>query len=125
MVDESKIYRYRGKTADELKALSAEEFTALLPSSLRRKMSRGFTEQEQVLLKKIRAQEKNIKTHCRDMVVLPEMLGLKISIHNGKEFVQVTLLDEMVGMRFGELAPSRKIGVQHAGGGAKKTSIRK
>lgn len=124
-MDESKIFKYRGKTIDELKALKLEEFMTLLPSRERRKMLRGFTEAEQKFLKKVRNNERNIKTHCRDMIVLPEFVGMKFSVHNGKGFEQVAIVDEMVGMRFGELAPTRKIGVAHSGGGAKKTDVRK
>lgn len=120
-----KLFKFKGKTIDELKALSLEEFATLIDSTKRRKLKRGFTEQENKLLAKIRSNEKNIKTHCRDMIVLPEMIGLTIGIYTGKEFTEVRFVDEMVGLRFGELAPSRKIGVQHAGGGAKKTDVRK
>lgn len=121
---EDKVFKYRGKTLDELKALDLEKFAELLPSSLRRKVKRGFTEQEEKLLKKIRANEKNIKTHARDMFVLPEMVGLKLGVHNGKEFVQVTLNEELIGIRLGELAMTRKI-VAHSGTGAKRTEVRK
>lgn len=122
---DDKIFKFRGKTMDELKAMPFEEFTSLLESRTRRKIKRGFTEQEDKLLKKLRANEKNIKTHCRDMIVFPEMIGEKISIYNGKEFILIQLVDEMVGLRFGELAPTRKIGVSHSGSGAKKTDVRK
>lgn len=124
-MSDDKIPKFKGKTIEELKALSFEEFTSLLPSELRRKIKRGFTAQEEVFLKKVRNNEKNIKTHCRDMIVLPEMVGLKIGIHNGKEFVQIHLIEEMVSMRLGQLAPTRRIGVKHAGSGAKKTDVRK
>ncbi len=123
-MSDDKIFKFRGKTIEELKALSMDDLAVLLPSDLRRKMKRGFTEQENKLLKKIRANEKNIKTHARDMFVLPEMVGLKIGIYNGKEFVQVVLTEELVGVRLGELAPTRKI-AKHSGAGAKKTEVRK
>jgi len=110
---------------DELRAMSIEEFATLIDSTKRRKINRGFTTQEKILLENIRSGKKNVKTHCRDMIVLPEMLGMTIGIYTGREFLDVRLVDEMVGMRFGELAPTRKIGVQHAGGGAKKTDVRK
>jgi small subunit ribosomal protein S19 len=121
---EEKIFKYKGKTLDELKSLSIEELSELFPSDLRRKIKRGFTEQEQKVLDKIRAGKNNVKTHARDMVVLPEMVGKKIHIYSGKEFVPITIIEEMIGMRFGELVPTRKI-AKHSGGGAKKTSIRK
>ena len=121
---EEKKFKFRGKTLEELKAMSIEDFALLLPSNIRRKVTRGFTEQEEIFLKKIRSGETNLKTHLRDIFVLPEMVGQKISIYNGKEFVQINIVEEMLGMRFGELVPTRKI-AQHSGGGAKKTSVRK
>ena len=121
---EEKNFKFRGKTLEELKAMSIEDFALLLPSNIRRKVTRGFTEQEEIFLKKIRSGDKNVKTHLRDIFVLPEMVGLKISIYNGKEFIQINIVEDMLGMRFGELVPTRKI-AQHTGGGAKKSSIRK
>ncbi len=111
-MSDDKIFTFRGKTVDELKTLSVEEFVALLPAAARRKYSRGLTEQETLFLEKLKAGKKNIKTHIRELFVLPEMVGSKISIYNGKEFIQVTIMEEMIGMRFGELAPTRKI-AQH------------
>jgi len=121
---EDKIYKYKGKTIDELKALSIDEFALLLPSTLRRKIKRGFVEQEQKLLEKVEQGVKSIKTHCRDMVVLPNMVGIKMSIYNGKEFVDIHLVEEMVGMRFGQLVPTRKIAT-HTTMGAKRMVVRK
>lgn len=120
-----KVFLFKGKSMDELRAMSIEEFATLIDSTKRRKINRGFTAQEKILLENIRSGKKNVKTHCRDMIVLPEMLGMTIGIYTGREFLDVRLVDEMVGMRFGELAPTRKIGVVHAGGGAKKTDVRK
>ena len=112
---DDKTFKFRGKTVEELKSLSEEEFFALLPSAARRKYSRGYTSQEELFLRKFRAGEKNIKTHVRELYVLPEMVGQKISIYSGKEFVQVTIIEEMIGLRFGELVPTRKI-AQHPEG---------
>jgi len=122
---EDKIFKFKGKTLEELKALSVEDFVKLLPSNLRRKFNRGFTEQEEIFLKNIReGKNKNIKTHMRDLFILPEMVGMKISVYNGKEFIQLNIVGEMLGMRFGELVPTRKI-ASHSGSGAKKTEVRK
>ncbi len=121
---EDKIFKYRGKTIEELKAMSLEDFSHLLPSVLRRKIKRGFTEQEERLLKKLRNNERNIKTHVRELMVLPEMVGHKIGIYNGKEFVDVTFVQEMIGHRLGEFAMTRKIAA-HTTMGSKKTTVRK
>ncbi len=122
---QDKIFKFHGKTIEELKSLSLEEFSKLVDSNVRRKIKRGFTEQENKLLKKLRNKEKNIKTHCRDMIVLPEMVGVRVGIYNGKKFIPVQIADEMLGLRLGEMAPTRKIGIQHSSGGVKKTEVRK
>ncbi len=124
MVVEDKIFKYRGKTIDELKTMDLKDLSTLFPSDLRRKVKRGFTEQEEKLLKKFRNNEKNIKTHVRDFIVLPEMIGKKIGIYNGKEFVDIMLIPEMFALRLGELAPTRTIAT-HTTIGAKKTETRK
>lgn len=110
---------------EELKKLSIEEFSQLIPSNLRRKINRGFTEQEEKLLKKIRAGEKGIKTHARDAIILPEMVGFTLGIHNGKEFVSVSIVEEMIGHRLGEFALTRKIAEHSGKSSKKKSSIRK
>jgi len=101
---------YRGKKPKEL---SREEFIELLPSKIRRKFRRGLPEEENKLLitlVKFKEQKgrKFIKTHCRSMIILPEMVGHKIGIHNGKEFVAVDIVEESVGHRLGEFALTRK-----------------
>ena len=121
---EDKIFKYKGKTLDELKALELKDLALLFPSDLRRKIKRGFTEPEEKLLKKFRNNEKNIKTHVRDAIVLPEMVGTKIGIYNGKEFVDVLLVEDLIGLRLGELAPTRPIAI-HTTMGSKKGDIRK
>lgn len=112
----AKEFLYRGKTLDEVKKLSLDEFAEIISSRARRKIKRGFTEQEKKLLEKVRASQKNIKTHCRDMIVLPEMIGHNIQVHNGKRWVPVDLTFEMVGGRLGEFALTRGI-VKHSSPG--------
>ncbi|RQD83017.1 30S ribosomal protein S19 [Methanosalsum natronophilum] len=116
-------FTYRGKTIAELQKLSLEEFTELLPSRERRSLNRGFSEGQKKILKQIRDGKDNIRTHQRDMVVIPEMVGKTIEVHNGKEFVRVEIAPEMVGHRFGEFSLTRNR-VKHgsAGVGATRSS---
>lgn len=118
-----KEFTYKGKTEEELKNLSLAQFAELLPSRLRRKIKRGFTEQEKILLRKIEKGEKNIETHCRDMIVLPIMYGKIIKIYSGKEFLPVGVNVEMTGHVLGEFALTRK-SIKHSapGVGATKSS---
>jgi len=103
-----KEFTYRGKTLDEIKNLSLNEFMELLPSRQRRSLKKGFTEQQRILLKKIRNKEKDIETHCRNMIILPEMIGIIIKIYNGNSFNKILLEPEMVGHCLGEFALTRK-----------------
>ncbi|MFH1324998.1 MAG: 30S ribosomal protein S19 [Nanoarchaeota archaeon] len=118
-----KEFTYKGKTLGELKDLSITDFILLLPSRQRRSIKRGFTDQQKILLKRIRSKKNNIETHCKDMVILPEMIGMTIRIHNGKEFVSTIIQDEMLGHYLGEFAMTRKR-VEHSapGIGATKSS---
>lgn len=103
-----KEFVFRGKTLEELKKISVNELAQLLASRQRRTLKRGFTEQQKILLKKIRSNTKNIETHCRDMVILPEMVGMIIKVHHGKEFIPVMIEPEMIGHCLGEFALTRK-----------------
>lgn len=115
-------FTYRGKTVSELQELSLEEFAELLPSRERRSIKRGFTDGQKKVLHEFK-EGKKIKTHHRDMIILPEMIGQIIEIHNGKDFVSVDLQPEMVGHRFGEFAPTRsKVTHGSAGVGATRSS---
>jgi len=118
-----KEFTYRGKTIEDLKKLSLQEFAELVPARERRKIKRGFTDAEKQLLKVVQRNQKNIETHCRDMIILPQMVGMMIKIHNGKEFVPVMIEPEMIAHRLGEFALTRKT-VSHgaAGIGATRSS---
>ncbi|MBN2567104.1 30S ribosomal protein S19 [Candidatus Woesearchaeota archaeon] len=115
-----KEFRYRGKTIEELQELGIKEFAELLPARARRSLLRGFSEQQKTLLKKVRAGAKNIETHCRDMVILPEMVGMTIKVHQGKSFVPVMIQEDMVGHVLGEFALTRNR-VQHSAPGVGAT----
>ena len=103
-----KEFTFKGKTAEEIKQMSLSELAQLLTSRQRRTIKRGFTEQQKILLKKIRNNEKNIETHCRDMIILPEMIGKTIKVHQGKEFLPVNIEPDMVGHYLGEFLLTRK-----------------
>src|SRR3989338_1247700 len=111
-----KEFTYRGKTLEELKMLSLNELAGLMPARQRRSLKRGLTEQQKILLKKIKKNESNIETQCRDMIVLPEMIGKTIKVHSGKEFVPVIIIDEMIGHCLGEFVLTRRR-VEHSAPG--------
>ncbi len=117
-----KEFRFRGKNLEELKALSQKEFAVLLPARQRRSLLRGLTEPQKKFMIALEKKEAP-KTHCRDMIVLPSMVGKRIQIHNGKSFVNVIIQEEMIGHFLGEFALTRKLVEHHAPGiGATKSS---
>lgn len=103
-----KEFTYKGKTLDELKKMSLNEFAELVPARQRRSLKRGLTEQQKILLGNIRKGKKNIETHCRDMIILPEMIDRVIKVHSGKTFMPVTIQNEMIGHYLGEFVLTRK-----------------
>ncbi len=126
---EWKKFKYRGKTLEELLEMPMDELVQLLPARARRSLKRGFTPEQRKLLEKIiearqklieECKEVVIKTHVRDMIILPIMVGLTIAVFNGKEFVPVKIVPEMIGHYLGEFAPTTKI-VKHGEPGLKAT----
>ncbi|MBC7120763.1 MAG: 30S ribosomal protein S19 [Candidatus Methanosuratus sp.] len=119
-------FNYRGYTASQLEGMPMDEFIRLLPSRQRRSLLRGLTPEQRSLFERIRKAKTSkgkkivIRTHCRDMIILPEMIGLTISVHNGKEFVPVEILPEMVGKYLGEFAVTTAK-VTHGAPGLKAT----
>ncbi|MFC1801113.1 30S ribosomal protein S19 [Nanoarchaeota archaeon] len=118
-----KEFKWRGRSLEETKNLDLKEFTLLLPARQRRSLKRGFTESQKKLLKRVDDGADNIKTHCRNMIIVPKMVGISFRIYTGKEFVPVTITLEMLGHFLGEFALSRKT-VSHSspGVGATKSS---
>ena len=118
-------FTYKGKTLEELLKMPMDDFIKLLPARQRRSLLRGLTEEERKLLEKIREYKqkginKPIKTHCRDMIILPEMVGTTIMVHNGKDFIPVHITEEMIGHRLGEFALTCKK-VEHGAPGLRAT----
>jgi len=69
------------------------------------------------LLKKISRQKPDagpIKTWSRASEISPEMVGYAFAVHNGKDFIEVKITEEMVGHRLGEFSPTRKF-LRHGG----------
>ncbi len=117
-------FSYKGKSGEEIEKLSIEDFSGLLTSRARRALKRGLTAPQKKLLEEIRKNPGGFhKTHCREMVIIPEMLGKKIAVYNGKEFVTLEMREYMLGHRLGEFAVTRKQ-IKHSapGFGATKSS---
>ncbi|MDG7011726.1 MAG: 30S ribosomal protein S19 [Nitrososphaerota archaeon] len=124
-----KEFRYRGKTIEELNSMSTEALLELLPSRARRSLNRGVSEDKRKLLEDARATKEGklqnqIKTHARDMIILPTMVGLTIAVHNGREFVPLEIKPEMIGRYLGEYVITNKKVVHGTPGiGASRSSL--
>ena len=117
-----KEFVFHGKSMDELKNMSLKEFAQLLPSRQRRTLLKGLNDLNKKLLEDIKTSN-NVRTHCRDVIILPEMVGKTVKVYSGKEFVPVLIMAEMLGHYLGEFVLSRRKVVHHAPGiGATKSS---
>ena len=116
-----RVVKYKGKTLDELKKMSLEEFSKLLTSRKRRSLLRGLTDRQKRLLEDIKKDPNKFhRTHERDMVILPEMVGIKLGVYNGKEYKPLEINFEMIGHRLGEFVLTRGR-VMHSAPGAGAT----
>lgn len=124
MIAMAKIFMFRGYEMDKLSQMPLKEFAQLLKTRERRKIKRGFTEQEKKFIEDIKAGVDPIKTHCRSMIILPMMVGKSIFVYTGREFARVDVSPEMLGHRLGEFAETRKR-VKHGapGIGATRSSM--
>lgn len=121
----SREEKYRGTLLADLKKLGVRETAAYLPSRSRRSVLRHFELIEKFIKRceQNEANKKKVRTHMRDMVIVPHLVGKTIGIHNGKTFEDVHIVVDMVGHRLGEFAPTRKKVTHSAAGiGATKGS---
>jgi small subunit ribosomal protein S19 len=105
-----KIFSFHGKNLEEIKSMSFDEFAKMLNSRERRSLlKRGMTDQQKKLLENIKKDpQKFHRTHVRDIVILPQMIGAKMAVFSGKEFQTVDILPDMVGHRLGEFTLNNK-----------------
>ena len=126
-------FRFRGLNVDQLKNLSIEALLPLLNARQRRSLDKRVGKYMNDEKRKLRERIKNvrennsnetIRTHVRDMIILPDMVGITINIHNGKDFSPTTIKPEMIGHYLGEYSITNKR-VQHGapGVGASRSSL--
>lgn len=122
-------YKYRGYSLEQLQGMSFESFLGLLPSRQRRTLNRGISDEKKKLIEETRLAKDGklkgpIKTHARDMIILPSMVGLNLQVHSGKEFVALEIKQEMVGHYIGEYVITNKKVVHGTPGiGASRSSL--
>ncbi|CCM02431.1 uncharacterized protein FIBRA_04530 [Fibroporia radiculosa] len=129
-----RTFSYRGVELDKLLDLSNEELVEvrysdanmsvsplplpqLVHARARRRFQRGLKRRPMGLIKKLRKAKKEappnekptvVKTHLRDMIVVPEMIGSVVGIYNGKVFNSVEIKPEMTGHYLAEFSCSYK-----------------
>jgi len=116
-------FTYHGYKIEELQQMSLNELLPIMPSKARRKYNRGLSPGQEKLISDMREGKERVRTHLRDMIIMPEMIGKTIEVHNGKDFVRVELQPEAVFHYLGEFALTRRR-VSHgsAGIGATRSS---
>lgn len=95
-----KKFSFRGVDLDQLLDLSSEQLMDLVHCRARRRFTRGLKMKPLALMNKLRKAKKAappmekpavVKTHLRNMIVLPDMIGSIVGVHNGKTFNQVEI----------------------------------
>jgi small subunit ribosomal protein S19 len=117
-----KEFMLRGRKVEDLRDNDPSTYIDILPARIRRTLKRGLTEQQMKLFEKVKSSDANkiVKTHCRDMIILPEFVGKRVGVHNGKEFITLNITPEMVGHYLGEFAGTRRF-IKHGGPGVGAT----
>jgi small subunit ribosomal protein S19 len=112
--------------------MSMDEFIRLMPARQRRSLQRGLSPEQRKLMQELRSSRKpgketapiQLKTHCRDLLVMPEMVGMTFNVHSGKEFGPVTIRPEMIGHYLGEFViTNQKVTHGTPGIGASRSSM--
>ncbi len=124
-----KEFLYRGIPKEELESLSLEKLFQIFNSRQRRSLTRGITDGKRKLIEEIKSAKagklKNpIKTHLRDLIVLPYMVDITVNVFSGKEFRPVLIKTEMIGHYLGEyVITNKKVSHGAPGVGASRSSL--
>ena len=115
-------FSYRGLTLGRLKEMSLPELAQVLPARARRSIRRGFTVEVQRFLERMRetSADQVLRTHTRDALILPEHVGRRVAVHNGKEYKEIEVRPEMIGHYYGEFSLTRRF-EKHSGPGVGAT----
>jgi small subunit ribosomal protein S15e len=112
-----KKFQYRGVELEPLLDLTVDELVQMYPARARRRLSRGLKRKPKALITRLRKAKKEavpgerprgIKTHLRNMIIMPEMIGSVVGVYNGKVFLGFEVLPDMIGMYLGEFVVTYK-----------------
>ena len=114
-------FTYRGYTLEELQGMTLTEILPLLPARARRSFRRGLNKEQQRFIDRLKKGDKEVlKTHRREIIILPDFVGKKVAIYNGKEYKIIEIVPEMIGHYLGEFAITRRF-EKHSGPGVGAT----
>ena len=105
-----KEFLYRGFNMEQLNAMPFDEILGLLPSRSRRTYLRGLNYEQQLVFDALTAAEPGevIRTHRKDLPIIPQFVGKTVAVYNGKEFKEFEIKPEMIGCYLGEFIITRK-----------------
>ncbi|TPX66319.1 hypothetical protein CcCBS67573_g07875 [Chytriomyces confervae] len=125
-------FSYRGVDLEQLLDMSSEQLTEIVHARARRRFQRGLKRKPMGLIKKLRKAKKDavdgekpetVKTHLRNMIIVPEMVGSVVGVYNGKVFNQIEIKAEMIGHYLAEFSITYKpVGHGRPGIGASSSS---
>jgi len=119
-----KTFNFKGKSTEELQKISNDELFRILNSRQRRSLKRGLSDNKKKLIAEIKLGKNSIKTHQRDLIILPYMVGITINVFSGKEFTPITISSEMIGHYIGEyVITNKKVSHGAPGVGASRSSL--
>ncbi len=113
-------FLYKGFSMEQLDAMEFPELIKILPSRARRSLTREMNPEQQHLHEKLLGEKEEVKTHVRDIVVLPGYVGKIVQLYNGHSYIKFEVKPEMIGHYLGEFAPTRH-DVKHSGPGVGAT----
>ncbi len=113
-------FSYRGKTIEELEEMELPELLEIFPARVRRSYNREMNHEQKKVFDDLLGDKETIKTHVRDIIILPQFVGKKIELYNGTSYLKFEIKPEMIGHYLGEFAPTRKE-VKHSGPGVGAT----
>lgn len=117
----SKEFKFKGMSLEELQALPMDKLLEVLPARARRSLKRENNHDQGVVYKKLMSPEvHDLKTHVRDVIILPNFVGKVVEVYNGNSYIKFEIRPDMIGHYLGEFAPTRK-DVKHSGPGVGAT----
>merc|ERR1712224_1105699 len=127
-----KKFAYRGIDLEKLLDMSNQDLMELFRARQRRKFSRGIKRKPITLLKKLRKAKREtpygekpeaVKTHLRNMVIVPEMIGSVVGVYNGKQYINVEIKPDMIGHYLAEFSITYKP-ISHGRGWFRRCQVR-